>query len=140
MNPYVRRFKQALGLGMTLNVLMILGLFAAPSAILELLGIPAPVPIWPRTVALLLSLISVAYVPALMDPLRYRPAAYYTLGVRVSGVLFFGSAVLLGAPLGFVVFALYDAIFIVLQGIPLYLALRRENNESGHAGMFYAKG
>jgi hypothetical protein len=124
MNPYVKWFQRALGLGTALNLLMIVGLFLMPTMIMELLHIPPPDPIWVRTVGLLIFWLSVAYLPALIDPLGNEEVAWFTLGVRLSGIVFFGLAVLLGQPLGFVVFALYDLTFVVLQGTTLYLALQ----------------
>jgi hypothetical protein len=130
MNPYVKWFQRALGLGSVLNLLMIVGLFIAPTMIMELLHIPPPDPIWVRTVGLLLIWISIAYLPALMDPLGFEEVAWYTLGVRVSGILFFGSAVVMGAPTGFIVFALYDLTFVILQGSTLYLALQYQKQHA----------
>jgi hypothetical protein len=132
LNPYVSWFQRALGLGTVLNVLMIIGLFVAPTFIMELLHIPPPDPIWVRTVGLLIGWISIAYLPALMDPLGWVEGAVYTVGVRVSGIVFFGGAVLLlGAPLGFITFALYDLTFVTLQGGALYLMLQHEKKSKG---------
>ena len=82
---------------------------------------------WPRFAALLLILLSVFYMPAALDPTRYRTVAWLAVGSRLAGVLFFLDAA------GRVPHARrFDLVFFVPEAILLALAVRSEHH--GDAG------
>ena len=85
-----RWFKRVVWIGIVTNVALALPTIAAPSMMLELAGLPPAAPdLWPRFAGLLLTLVSLAYVPAAIDPDRHRISAWFTLVCRLAGVLFF---------------------------------------------------
>jgi hypothetical protein len=101
-------------------VLGIPGIFA-PNAVLALVAEPAAQPVWPAFASLLVVLLSLFYIPAALDPLRYRPIAILTVAARGAGVIFFlviwrGQA----PPL----FGYLDLTFMILQGGLLWLTFR----------------
>src|SRR5207244_4328552 len=75
--------------------------------------------IWPRFAALLLILLSAFYVPAAVDPSRYRASAWLAVLARFAGALFF-------LPQRYVAFGLFDLGFGVVEGLLLLLAVRAE--------------
>ena len=59
---------------------------------IRLTGVPPATPImWVRFAALLLILLSLFYVSAARDCMRYRPVAVMTVLSRLAGVLFFST-------------------------------------------------
>jgi hypothetical protein len=101
-------------------VLGIPGIFA-PNAVLGLFSESALQPVWPAFASLLVVLLSLFYIPAAVDPFRFRPIAILTVAARAAGVIFFlviwrGQA----PPL----FGYIDLTFTILQGALLWLTYR----------------
>jgi hypothetical protein len=124
--PFATWFGRVVLVGVALNVLLALAALFATRAFIEYavgpyeLVAPAYDPlVWPRFAALLLILLSLFYVPAAIDPRRYRASAWLAVLSRFAGALFF-------LPQGYVAFGLFDLGFGVVQGLLLALAVRAE--------------
>ncbi len=84
---------------------------------IEFVGLPMATPLlWPRFAALLLIILSLFYMPAGIDPVRYRLVALLTLVSRLSGVVFF---VGFQAP-EYRMFGYFDLVFLVPQALLLF--------------------
>jgi hypothetical protein len=86
----LRWFSRATWIGIAANLALAIPTLAAPEALLARNGLPPAMPVlWPRFAALLLILLSVFYVPAALDPVRYRASAWLAVAARLAGVVFF---------------------------------------------------
>lgn len=89
-SPAARWFSRVVWLGIGANLLLAIPTLAAPARLLALSRLPAAEPIlWPQFAALLLILLSAAYVPAALDPDRYRLVAWIAVASRLTGAVFF---------------------------------------------------
>jgi hypothetical protein len=79
---------------------------------------------------MLLFIISIFYIPAALDPFRYRATAImHIIPSRACGSTFFLYSVLFrGQERGFLSIALVDLFFGVVSGVLLYLAFRKAEN------------
>jgi hypothetical protein len=85
-----RWFKRVLWVGIVANLALAVPTLLAPEWVIELSGLPPATPVvWPRFAALLLVLLSVFYMPAGIDPRRYRVVAWLAVAARLAGVVFF---------------------------------------------------
>jgi hypothetical protein len=76
--------------GIVANLAMALPALFRPAQMLEMMGLPgASAPVWLAFSALLLILLSAFYVPAAVDPYRYRANAWLAVGGRLAGTVFF---------------------------------------------------
>jgi hypothetical protein len=132
MNGYARAFRITVRIGVLVNLALCGAALFAPDWFLSTAGFdPAYPNLWPRFAALLLILLSMAYLPGARDLDRYRANAVLSVLARVSGVIFFTAAVqLLGFSSRFYLFALLDLAFAVPGGIFLVLAVRRGQREA----------
>lgn len=122
MSPNTARrwFSRVAWVGIAANLVLALAMMAAPVTMLDAASLPTATPdVWPRFAALLLALLSVFYMPAAIDPDRYRASAWFAVGARLVGVVFF-----LAEPPAYRMFALYDLAFFVPQAILLWLFVR----------------
>lgn len=133
MNNYIKWFKRVLGVGMLANGGFIVGVFLFPEWLLKLLRIPPPPLIWVRAVVMLVGMISLSYIPALIDPLKHRWVAAYTPLPRLVSAFFFTSEVLLGWPKGFLNLALFDFLFGAVEAVLLYKGFQKEPAEGAWA-------
>jgi hypothetical protein len=131
-NPFARWFGRVVWVGAAANVLLALPAFFATAAFLEFAVGPyeqvAPGPdplVWPRFAALLLVLLSLFYLPAAIDPARYRASAWLAVLARFAGAAFF-------LPQRYLAFGLYDLSFGVVQGVLLLLAVRAARAEASN--------
>lgn len=86
----LRWFRRVMWLGIVSNLALALPTLAMPERMIQFNGLPAADPLlWPRFAALLLILLSVFYMPAAVDPVRYRASAWLAVGARLVGVVFF---------------------------------------------------
>ena len=109
-----RWFRRVMWLGILANLALALPTIAAPDFMIDRVGLPPATPLlWPRFAGLLLVILSVFYTPAATDIDRYRIVAWFAIGSRAAGVLFF-----LPQPT-YRMFGLFDGIFLV----PLLLLL-----------------
>jgi hypothetical protein len=115
-----RWFKRVVWIGIVTNLALAIPTISVPATMLALAGFPPAPDLWPRFAGLLLTLVSLAYVPAAIDPDRHRISAWFTLVSRLAGVLFFSiqpTYRLLG---------LLDLVFLIPQAVLLILAVRTE--------------
>jgi len=85
-----RWLKRVIWLGILANLALALPTLAAPDMMMEFVRLPTATPLlWPRFAALLLIILSVFYTPAATDLDRYRIVAWFAIGSRAAGVLFF---------------------------------------------------
>jgi hypothetical protein len=112
-------FKRVMWLGILANLALALPTIAAPDFMIDRFGFPTATPLlWPRFAALLLVILSVFYTPAGIDLDRYRIVAWFAIGSRAAGLLFFlpqATYRMLG---------LFDGIFLVPQLLLLVVALQ----------------
>jgi hypothetical protein len=127
MNTYAKWFGRVVWLGIIVNMPFVVASFFFPHPFCNMLGLKPPDPIiWVRTSGMLLFIISVFYIPAALDPFRYKATAImHILPSRACGSTFFLYSVLFrGQERGFLSIALVDFFFGVTSGILLYLAFR----------------
>ena len=81
-----RWFMRVTWLGIVANLGLALPTLFAPLRMVALTGLPTPDPLlWLRFSALLLVLLSAFYVPAALDPRRYRLVAWLAVLARLAG-------------------------------------------------------
>jgi hypothetical protein len=113
-------FRLMVLLGVAANLVLAVPAVFAPNAVIALVGgAPVAETVWPAFAGWLLILLSLFYLPAAVDPIRYRAVAVLTVLARFAGVAFF---TLLYPQ--FLLLALFDLFFGVTQGA-LLLALGR---------------
>jgi hypothetical protein len=121
-NPYATAFRWAVVVGIIQDLIVgIPGIFA-PNAVLSIVAEPVPNPVWPAFAANLLVLLAMFYIPAALDPFRYRIVAIMTVLARAAGVVFFLVIWRGAAPAWF---GYLDLMFGTVQGILLVLAYRQ---------------
>ena len=110
-------FKRVMWLGIVANLGLAIPTLLAPARMIELIGLPMPAPLlWTQFAALLLIILSLFYMPAGIDPVRYRVVAYLTLVSRLFGFVFF---VLFQAS-EYHMFGYFDLVFLVPQALLLF--------------------
>jgi hypothetical protein len=104
-----RWFKRVMWLGVFANLALALPTIAAPDMMIQMIGFPTATPVmWPRFAGLLLVILSVFYMPAAVDPDRYRVNAWFAIGSRAAGVAFF----------------IFDFVFLVPEALLLIVAIQ----------------
>jgi hypothetical protein len=115
-----RWFMRVMWLGIAVNLVLAFATMAAPDQMTALNRLPTVTPnLWARFAALLLILLSVFYMPASIDPDRYRANAWFAIGSRLAGVLFFAFE-----PAAYRTLGLIDLVFFVPEALLMWLALR----------------
>ena len=113
-----RWLRRVIWLGIFANLALALPTIAVPDMMIELMRYPTATPVlWPRFAGLLLVILSVFYTPAATDIDRYRIVAWFAIGSRAAGVLFFlpqATYRMLG---------LFDFVFLVPQLLLLLVAI-----------------
>jgi hypothetical protein len=109
-------FKRVLWIGIVANFALAVPTLIAPARVMAFAGLPPAMPlVWPRFAAWLLLLLSAFYVPAGIDPIRYRATAWSAVGARLAGVVFFlGFQAAVYRPMGY-----FDLLFLVPEAILL---------------------
>jgi hypothetical protein len=114
-------FRRVMWLGIVANIALAVPTLLAPARMLEFVGLPMATPLlWPQFAALLLILLSLFYMPAGIDPVRYRIVALLTLVSRLAGVVFFVGF----QPAEYHMFGYFDLVFLVPQALLLFAAGR----------------
>jgi hypothetical protein len=114
-----RWFRRVMWLGIFANLALALPTIAAPDMLIEFSRLPTATPVlWPRFAGLLLVILSVFYTPAGMDIDRYRIVAWFAIGSRAAGVLFF-----MPQPT-YRILGLFDLVFLVPQALLLIVAIQ----------------
>lgn len=127
MNKYALWFRRVVFVGILANCFLALPGIFIPNTVIEFVrGTPLPpaFAIWPAFASLLLLLLSLLYIPAAVDPFRYRPVAYLAVASRFAGVWFF-----LVLQKQYQLFGLMDLFFGVIELILLVLAYRHSSDE-----------
>jgi hypothetical protein len=116
-----RLFSWSVYAGIVVNMLLVFPAVFAPDTVTQWFGLePASPAIWLRFSGWLLLLLSIFYVPAALDPDRYRLAARLAILARFAGAAFFlGQIALADLPRGYLPFGLADLAFGVVQGLLL---------------------
>jgi hypothetical protein len=115
-------FKRVVWLGILANFALAIPTLIVPARMVELTGIPPATPLlWVQFSALLLILLSIFYMPAGIDYVRYYATAWTTVGSRLAGVIFF---------IGFQsreyhMFGYFDLVFLIPEAILLTMAVRQ---------------
>jgi hypothetical protein len=123
-----RWFRRIMWVGIFANIALALPTLAAPAALIAMTGLPTATPdLWPRFAALLLVILSVFYMPAGLDIDRYRATAWFAVGSRLAGVMFF-----MFEP-QYRLFMYFDAVFLIPLAILLTMAVRSERPAGAHA-------
>ncbi len=121
MNKYAVWFSRIVWIGILANFALAIPTLLLPEQMLAMFSLPAASPImWPSFAALLLILLSLFYIPAALRPLYYPPVSWLTVLARLAGVIFF-----LIFNRDYLMFGLFDLIFLVPEGILLTLAVRQ---------------
>jgi hypothetical protein len=114
-----RWFRRVMWLGILANLALALPTIAAPDMLIEMSGLPTATPVvWPRFAGLLLVILSVFYTPAATDIDRYRVVAWFALGSRAAGVLFFLPQAT------YRMMGLFDLVFLIPQALLLIAAIQ----------------
>jgi hypothetical protein len=114
-------FKRVVWLGIAANMALAVPTLLAPARMIEFVGLPMPTPLmWTQFAALLLILLSLFYMPAAIDPVRYRMVALLTLVSRLAGVVFFVGF----QPPEYRMFGYFDLVFLVPQALLLFASKR----------------
>ncbi|WGD54702.1 hypothetical protein QA641_12790 [Bradyrhizobium sp. CB1650] len=123
VSAWILRHTILVWFGILLNALFVIPLLFCPRWFLDLFNIPLDQLIWARASAGLLMIISVFYVPAAVDFVRYRAnACIAVFPSRTFGATFFVLAVVLfGQPPGFLSIAFVDAL---IGSATLYCLIR----------------
>jgi hypothetical protein len=103
-----RWFRRVMWLGILANLALALPTIAAPDFMIDRVGLPTATPVlWVRFSGLLLVILSVFYTPAATDIDRYRIVAWFAIGSRAAGVLFFMPQAT------YRMFGLFDGVFLI---------------------------
>jgi hypothetical protein len=120
-----RWFRRVMWLGILANLALALPTIAAPDFMIDRVGLPTATPVlWVRFSGLLLVILSVFYTPAATDIDRYRIVAWFAIGSRAAGVLFFMPQAT------YRMFGLFDGVFLIPLLLLLLVAI---NSASGVA-------
>src|SRR5215211_5737537 len=114
-------FRRVLWIGILANLALAVPTLLAPERIMALTQLPPATPImWARFSALLLILLSVFYMPAGVDPNRYRVVAWLAILSRLAGVVFFVGF----QPAEYHMLGYFDLVFFVPELVLLALLAR----------------
>ena len=87
MNNYAKWFGRIVWVGVLANFAMALPALFLPDEMLAMMSLPSASPgMWPSFAALLLMLLSLFYIPAAINPLKYLPVAWMAVLARLAGV------------------------------------------------------
>ena len=115
-----RWFMRVLWLGILVNLALAIATLALPAMLLRLNRLPPAEPLmWAQFSALLLILLSIFYMPAGIDPDRYRTIAWLAIGSRLAGVIFFVGT----QPAEYRMLGYFDLVFFIPEAILLTMAV-----------------
>ena len=124
----LRWFSRVVLIGILANLALAVPTLLAPRTLMTFTGLPEATPLlWPRFAALLLILLSAFYLPAVIDPTRYRLVAWLAVASRLTGVIFFvGFQSAVYHQLGY-----FDLVFFVPEAALLIAAGRAATGTQG---------
>lgn len=126
---YAIWFGRVVWLGIIANYCFVIPTLIMPQRVLAFLNLdPTNTPIWVQCAIYLLAQLSLFYIPAAIDPYRYRANAYLAIFSRLAGTVFFWVAVLFcHYSWSYIMpFGIVDFVFAVPEAILLYLAYKTE--------------
>ena len=116
-----RWFSRVVWLGIAANLGLALPTLLMPARMLAFSNLPITEPLlWTQFSALLLVLLSAFYVPAALDPRRYRLVAWLSVLARLAGFIFF----VVFQPREYHMFGYFDLAFFLPEVALLSLAGR----------------
>ena len=116
--------------GIVANLALAIPTLLFPERMMAWIDLPVANPVmWPRFAALLLILLSAFYIPAAVDPDRYRATAWTAVLSRLAGVLFF-----LTQPREYLMFGLFDLVFFVPELVLLWRLSRSQTRDRRSRG------
>lgn len=121
MSSKARLFSWSVYAGIVVNLLLVVPAVFAPDSVTRFFGLePAMPAIWLRFAGWLLLLLSLFYVPAALDPVRYAVAARLAIVARFAGAVFFLGQIAFGdLPPAYLPFGLTDLAFGIVQALLL---------------------
>ena len=130
MNTYAKWFGRVVWVGIIGNILYgLLGLFA-PDTLFALFSLePASPTVWVRDAGLFVILLSLFYIPAAQDPVRYRYYAWLLVIARLSYVVFWFVGVVVWPDFGpeYLKLGVIDLAISIPQVILLFLTFQYES-------------
>lgn len=126
MYKALRWFRITVGLGLVVNTIFALPALFAPRALEGLLTVGTTnTPYWLQNVGILLVIISVMYIPAIVDPFRYLFITYLLVAARFSAaILFLAGVLFMNYPSGFWILSGSDLILSTIQAVLVFFMLR----------------
>ena len=116
-------FSRVMWVGIVANLALAIPTLLFPERLMAWIDLPVANPVmWPRFAALLLILLSAFYIPAAVDPDRYRVTAWSAVLSRLAGVLFF-----LTQPREYLMFGFFDLVFFVPELVLLWRLSRSQS-------------
>jgi hypothetical protein len=116
-----RWFSRVVWVGVAANLALAVPTVIMPERMLMMTGLPITNPLlWTQFAGLLLILLSAFYVPAALDPQRYRLVAWLAVLSRLAGVVFF----VLFQPREYHMFGYFDLVLFVPEVVLLTAAGR----------------
>lgn len=126
-NKYAVWFRRTVWLGIVVNWVLAVPAIFAPQAVLDLWGFRASAdPLWTAFAGLLLTLLSLFYIPGANQPYRYRFNAWLAVLARLAGVIFF----LILYPGYYPAFGILDGVLFLIQLPLLLLTMRTRPREN----------
>ena len=114
-------FGRIVWLGIIANVAVAIPTLLAPDRLIAMANLPPAMPLmWPRFAAWLLILLSAFYIPGAVDLYKYSVPAQLSVMSRLAGVVFF----FFTQPAEYLVFGVFDLVFLVPEAILLMIALK----------------
>jgi hypothetical protein len=128
MNSYAKWFGRLVWLGILGNLLFGLAGLFAPDFLFSTFKLEPAVPtIWTRDAGLFLIMLSLFYIPAALNPYRYRVNAWLLVIGRLAFAVFWLWGVFFSDfPREYLPFGLTDLSLGIIQGIFLVLTFRAE--------------
>jgi mono/diheme cytochrome c family protein len=131
-------FGRVVWLGIVLNVFFVLAQLFAPDEINVRVGLTPGFPtVWNRSHGVMVLALSVLYMPAAHDPLRFPTYSWLVVGSRLMASMFWGWCIYTGQG-SFGSFLLMDGGFFVVEGLLLQKALTREDRVPANIGALVA--
>ena len=134
MNTYTRWFSRVVWIGIPVNLLFAVPALFAPDALINTLDLEEDFEtVWLRNAGLLIFIITFFYVPIALAPSRYPAVSWLIVAGRLLAAAFFFQVVYFGEVLNssdrgeaFIPFMIGDLTLGTVQGVLLYLGLRKE--------------
>ena len=88
---------------------------------------------WLQNVGVLLAIVTISYIPAVLDPFRYLFISYLLVAGRfTAGLLFLAGVLFMNYPAGMWVLSLNDLVLSSIQAAFLYWMLRDGDPRAGY--------